>query len=135
MRVGCAVQTKLVQNCKNAREAGFARILVAATISIFCHLFIYIYIGILFRPSWFKLETPLPSCWSLSPSDASSSSEYSPNAALSYSSGSVIASLNPITTGGGGTKCPRRRLFDAVLSVRKIQSSNLVTFPQISYTD
>ena len=30
--------------------------------------------------------------------------------------------FNPITTGGGGTKCPRRRLFDAVLSVREIQS-------------
>ena len=30
--------------------------------------------------------------------------------------------LNPITTEGGGTKCPRRRLFDAVLSVGEIQS-------------
>ena len=35
---------------------------------------------------------------------------------------SAIDLVNPITTGGGGTKCPRRRLFDAVLSVRKIQS-------------
>ena len=46
----------------------------------------------------------------------------------------AFVTVNPITI-GGGTKCPRRPLFDAVLSVRKIQSSNLVTFPQISYTN
>ena len=28
---------------------------------------------------------------------------------------------NPIATGGGGTKCPRHGLFDAMWSVRKIQ--------------
>ena len=40
---------------------------------------------------------------------------------LSFLSGFLI-SFNPITTGGGGTMCLRLRLFDAVLSVRKIQS-------------
>ena len=40
---------------------------------------------------------------------------------LDFQSHVIEAIVNPITT-GGGTKCPRRRLFDAVLSVGEIQT-------------